>query len=134
MGNMGFVDAAVEAALKDLHCAYIGRVTQTDGVTATVQPLGKIKEYGGTATKTQAVVANVPVACRYKLTAKKISYTNSSGGISTQLIAEPKEIEAGNLVVCVCGDRNIAAARKGQNVLPPAGMHDISDSIIVGIL
>lgn len=133
MGSMGFVNAAVEAALKDMHCAYIGKVTQTDGETATVQPLGKIKEYGGVA-KSQAVVSNIPVACRYKLSMKTINYTTSSGGKDSQAVAVPVPIAKGDLVVCVCCDRDITDARRGKNELPPAGMHDISDSIIVGIL
>lgn len=130
MSGMGFVNAAIEAALKDMHCAYIGKVTWTDGETATVQPLGKIKEYGSTATKSQALVSNIPVACRYKLTAKSVTLANGS----SQKIAVPEEIEKGDLVVCVCCDRDITDARRGKNELPPAGMHDISDSIVVGIL
>ena len=133
MGGMGFMNAAIEGALKDMHCAYIGKVTWTDGETATVQPLGKVKEYGGDA-KAQAVVSDVPVACRYKLTAKTIHFATSSGGSDSQTVAVPREIEKGDLVVCVCCDRNITAARRGKNEVPPAGMHNISDSIIVGIL
>lgn len=135
MGNLGFIDSMMEKKLLDLHCAYIGKVTWTDGSTATVQPLGRIKESGSTATKTQAPIPDVPVACRYKFSTKKITYlTSTSGSTSSVTVAVPEEIAKGDLVVCVCADRNITDARRGKNELPPAGMHSISDSIIVGIL
>ena len=51
MGNLAFVEGAIEKKLRDLHCGYIGRVISTDGNTATVQPLGLIKEYGTSETK-----------------------------------------------------------------------------------
>lgn len=134
MGNMNFVDKLVEKKLMDLHCGYIGRVISTDGKTATVQPLGQIKSSGGSA-KTQAVVANVPVACRYKFEKQSITYlVNADGETRTQTVAVPVEIAKGDLVACLCADRDITAARRGNNELPPAGRHSISDSIIVGIL
>lgn len=146
MGNMAFVESAIEKKLKDLHCGYIGKVISTDGNTAKVQPLGLIKETGSTATKTQAVVSDVPVACKYKFKAQSISYVTGAsveggenikaGDLTTArtTVAVPVPIAAGDLVVCLCADRNIEAARRGKNELPPAGYHSISDSIIVGIL
>ena len=134
MGNLSIINQAIEKKLLDLHCAYIGKVVSTDGVTATVQPLGLIKETGSASAQAQAVVSDVPVACRYKLTAKKISYATSDGGSRSQTVAVPSEIEKGDIVVCMCADRDITAARRGKNELPPAGHHNISDSIIVGIL
>lgn len=132
MGSMGFIDAIIEKKLLDLHCAYIGKVLSTNGSTATVQPLGLTKEVGG-ASQVQAVVSDVPIACQ-KVTSKTISYTNGSGGKSSQVIAVPSQIEKGDIVVCLCADRDITAARRGRNELPPVGHHSISDSIIVGIL
>ena len=134
MGSMSFVESAIEKKLMDMHCGYIGRVVSTDGNTATVQPLGLIKEYGSTATRKQAVVADVPVACRYKITSKTITYLDADGNTCEQEIAVPVQIQSGDLVACLCADRNITEARKGNNELPPAGRHSISDSIIVGIL
>lgn len=128
MGNMSFVNKAIERKLMDLHCGYIGKVISTDGVTATVQPLGQIK--GGGSVKTQAVVSDVPVACRYKFESKQII----DGNGNTVTVAVPTEIAAGDLVACLCADRDITEARRGNNELPPAGRHSISDSIIVGIL
>lgn len=133
MGEMAFVRNFIEKKLMDLHCAYIGKVTWTDGNTATVQPLGLIKEYGSTETRAQAVVQDVPVACKYKLSAKTISY-DKDGSSRSQTVAVPSLIAAGDLVVCLCTDRDMSEARRGNNALPPAGHHSISDSIIVGIL
>ncbi len=134
MGSMTFVDSAIERKLLDLHCAYIGKVVSTDGSTATVQPLGKIKEVGSTSGKTQAVVANVPIACK-KFASKTITYLISADGATrSETVAVPSALAAGDLVVCVCADRDITDARRGVNAVPPVGRHTISDSIIVGIL
>ena len=135
MGNMDFFERMIEKKLRNLHCGYIGRVIKTDGITAKVQPLGLMQKNGSSATKAHAVIDDVPVACRYKFKEKKITYlVNKDGATKTQTIVEPTEIEPGDLVACLCADWNITAARKGQSVLPPAGHHGISDSIIVGIL
>ena len=129
MGYLSSINAAIEKKLMDLHCAYIGKVVRTDGESATVQPLGLTKSTGESA-RAQAVVSNVPVACKYKLSTKTI--TDGDGKSVTVAIPEP--IAAGDLVVCLCADRDITEARRGRNELPPAGRHSISDSIIVGIL
>lgn len=133
MGNLSFINSAIEKKLMDLHCGYIGRVIWTDGETATVQPLGMIKSTDSDA-RTQAIVSNVPVACKYKLDAKSITYTGGDGVSRNQIVAVPAMIEKGDLVACLCADRDITEARRGKNELPPAGRHSISDSIIVGIL
>ena len=131
--GMEFVKNIIDSRLKDLHCGYIGQVVWTDGETATVQPLGLTKMYGGAAQK-QAVVSNVPVGCKYKLEAKTITYKDANGDTKTQKVAVPSLIAKGDLVAVLCADRDITAARRGKNELPTAGMHSISDSIIVGIL
>ena len=134
MGNMSFVTNAIEARLKDLHCGYIGRVVWTDGETATVQPLGMTKSYDGKAMK-QAVVSNVPVCCKYKIASKTIKFcVDAEGSTREQQVAVPSLIAEGDLVAVLCADRDITGARRGRNELPAAGMHSISDSIIVGIL
>lgn len=129
MGNMAFFEKLISNNLKALHCAYIGKVVRTDGKTATVQPLGLVKDADSGKATAQAVVSDVPVACKYKLTDKTITVSDG-----TQRVAVPEPIAAGDLVVCVCADRDITEARRGNNELPPAGWHSISDSIIVGIL
>ena len=129
MGNLAFVDNAITAKLMDLHCGYIGKVIWTDGETATVQPLGLTKAYGGTAVK-QAVVSNVPVGCKYKFTTTTITYcVDAEGNTRSQKVAVPELIEKGDLVAVLCADRDITSARRGLNELPAAGMHSIlSDS------
>lgn len=133
MGNSSFVDSIVDKKLMDLHCGYIGRVVWTDGETATVQPLGLYKGRGSSA-KTQAVVENVPVACKHKLTTTTIEYKDHEDRKQWQTVAVPTMIAKGDLVACLCADRDITAARRGENVQPPTGHHSISDSVIVGIL
>ena len=134
-GSASFIDNMIEKKLRDLHCGYIGKVISTDGKTATVQPLGLIKEYGSETTKKQAVISNVPVACRYKIGTKSITYiADENGTKETTIVAVPRQIKAGDLVACLCADRDITDARRGNNELPPAGRHNITDSIIVGIL
>lgn len=129
MGANSIINAAIEKKLMDMHCGYIGKVISTDGETATVQPLGLMKETGGSA-KAQAVVSNVPVACKYKIGTRSIK--DGNGNYVT--VAVPTRISKGDLVACLCADRDITEARRGNNELPPAGCHSISDSIIVGIL
>ena len=129
MGSLSIINSAIEKKLMDLHCGYIGKVIWTDGETATVQPLGLLKETGSAA-KTQAVVSDVPVACKYKIGTRSIK----DGDGNHVTVAVATMIAKGDLVACLCADRNIAEARRGNNELPPAGRHSISDSIIVGIL
>ena len=52
----------------------------------------------------------------------------------TKDIVTVKPIAAGDIVVCVCGERNITEAKKGNNSTPPAGHHSMSDSIVISIL
>lgn len=134
MGHMKFVDMAIERKLMDLHCAYIGKVISTDGKTATVQPLGLTKAVGEDA-QAQSVVSSVPVACGYKLEKTTITYVvDTEGNTLSQEVAVPKPLKKGDLVVCLCADRDISEARKGNNALPVSGRHSITDSIIVGVL
>lgn len=110
MNLSALIDERIESKLLDLHCAYLARVISTTGTTATVQPLGKIKKIGETA-KSQAIVSNIPI----------ITSAQSS-------------IAAGEIVVCICCDRDISQTVKGVDATPAAGHHSISDSIVVGVL
>ena len=133
MGNLSFFNNAIESKLRDLHCAYIGKVLSTNGTTAKVQPLGLFQQASGEKARAKAVVDDVPIACRYKISQKTITFSVGEG-TESQVVAVPEELKAGDIVVCLCADYNISAARKGKNELPPAGRHKITDSIIVGIL
>ena len=113
----------VEEESKSLHVAFIAKILSVSGKKAKIQPLGLTREYGGTA-KVQAPLANVHIAQSAKY---KFASDNDGKAVVTP-------IEKGDLVLCVCCDRNIDAALKGENSLPPAGYHNKSDCIIVAIL
>lgn len=132
----GTISSIVDDKLKSTHCAFLATVLSVSGNKAKIQPLGLIKDYGGTAQK-QAVLTGVHIAqtARYKIETKEITYAyNADGDTRTQTIAVPKPIKSGDVVLCVCCDRNIAAALKGENVLPPVGCHNKSDCVIAAII
>jgi hypothetical protein len=130
MGSMKYLENLVDQRLLDLHTSYIGKVLSVSGSTAKIQPLGMVKQYGEKA-KSQAVVSNVPIAqsARYKITPKKVTIED---GVYT--LAEFTPIAAGNIVICVCCERDITEAKRGVNSVPPVGHHSLSDSVVVGIL
>ena len=146
IGTLKFIDDAIERQIKDLHCAFLAKVVSVSGKTATVQPLGMVKEYGGKAKK-QAIIENVPIAIQ-RVKEQSFTYVSSvsvvSGAIyvtavvpqtkkQTVLVLDP--IKTGDIVVCVCCDRDITDARNGSNSLPVVGyVHSMSDAVIVGVL
>lgn len=132
MGNEKYLDAIINRKLKDMHTAYLGKVLAVNGNTAKVQPLGLIKAYGGEAQK-QAVVSNVPIATQ-KVKAAEITYLTPDNMPKKQTILVPESLAIGDIVICVCCDRDITDAKKGKNTLPPIGHHSLSDSVIVGVL
>lgn len=122
MSGLRYVENMINSALLQIHTAYIGKVISVNSniTKATVQPLNLIKTKDGT--KTQAVQKNIPVinSARYKV---------------TEVVPERFEkLKSGDLVLCVCADRDITQALKGKNSVPVKGHHDISASIVVGIL
>lgn len=122
MGQLKFFEAMIEKQMLDLHTAFIAKILSVSENQAKIQPLGLIKEIGGSA-KAYAPISSVPITnqARYKLSV--------DGGIPTAY-----SISSGDIVICVCCDRDITEARHGKNTLPPPGRHSISDCIIVGIL
>lgn len=140
MGRTDIINNIIEQKLLGLHTCYLAKVISTDGKTAKIQPLGKVKAYGEEA-KAQSPLTNVPIinSARYKFVSKRLTYVREvadhSGITDTQTFAiVQREIQAGDIVVCICADRNISDAKKGINSTPPAGHHSQSDSIIIGIL
>lgn len=131
----------VEEESKRLHVAFLAQVLSVGGNKAKIQPLGLIREYGGKAQK-QAPITNVHIAqsARYKITTKDIEYvTDVTFGVinvakKSETIAQVTPIKKGDIVMCVCCDRNIDAALKGENSLPPIGYHNQSDCVIVAII
>ena len=123
----------IEEKLKTLHFAFLAKVLLlNDAKTkAKIQPLGMVKAYGGTPQK-QSVITNVHIAesARNKLASREII----DGNNDTQTVAVLTPIAVGDVVLCVCCDRNIDAALKGENSLPPVGYHKKSDCVIVAII
>ena len=130
------VNNIVDEKMKNLHCAFLAKVLSVSGGRAKIQPLGLTKQYGGEAQK-QSVITGVYIAqsARYKFTTKTVTYAyNADGDTRQQTVAVPSPISVGDVVLCVCCDRNIDGALKGENVLPPIGFHKKSDCVIVSII
>ena len=56
MGNISIFNDMIEDKLLNIRTAYIGKVLSFNGTTATIQPLGVVKQYGKSASK-QAIVS-----------------------------------------------------------------------------
>lgn len=105
----------IDEKIKALNVAFLAKILLIEGEKAKIQPLGLVRTISGTTQK-QGVITNVHIAqsARYK--------------------ANSTPIEVGDVVLCVCCDRNIDAALKGENFLPPVGYHKKSDCVIVAII
>lgn len=121
MGYGKFIEDMIDQRLLDMHTAYIGKVLSVNGSTATVQPLGMYKQYGETAKKQAVVSAVVSQNAKYKIT------PSGESAVFTPL-------QAGDVVLCICCDRDITEAKNGLNSLPAIGHHSLSDSVIACIL
>ena len=135
------INDIVDEKLKNVYVAFLAQILSVNGDKAKIQPLGLTKEYGGTAQK-QAVISGVHIAssARSKFTTEEIEYVTDVDFLGllpqkekkTICVATP--IKKGDIVLCVCCDRNIGAALKGKNELPPAGSHNKSDCVIVSVI
>ena len=149
MGTFKAFENMIEKKLMNMHTAYLGKVLLVDGNTAKIQPLGMTKAYGEKAQK-QSSLSNVPIATK-KITTEKISVISETSlnvekegdtvkNVSLNVkrsditIAKETPIKAGDIVVCVCCERDISAAKKGVNTTPAIGHHSMSDSVIIGCL
>lgn len=135
MSNFGAFDDLIEQKLMDLHTAFIGRVVGVGGGKATVQPLNMMKQYGKAAVQ-QAVVKDVPILKSvYKIELYEVEFsggnhpTHKHGG-HVRLVP----IQEGDIVFCVCSDRDISATQDGAMALPTMGRHEIKDAVIVGVM
>lgn len=152
MSGLNYIDDCIEKKLLDLHTAYIAKVLSVSGNTAKIQPLGMTKQIGESAIS-KAPLSNVPIveSARNKITTKDITFvsnvslsvTKTDEYISsvspnvttkTEKIAVVKPIAAGDIVMCVCADRDISEFKSGRNSTPSTGHHSLSDSVIVGVL
>lgn len=151
MGYNSILDDILEEKLLNLHTAFIGKVISVSGPdVCSVQPLDKIKAYGQAA-KRQSVVTNVPVlnhVRHYTLVKQSLSITSDTHSEEDSITISPnphptskneghvkvEPIKVGDLVLCVCGERNITSSRKGTSTVPPVGRHQITDAIVIGLL
>ena len=118
----------IEQALLSVHTAYLAKVISVSGGSAKIQPLNMIKAVGQAAVKQAAITA--PIARNVK----KFGSTTVTIEGNSFTVPTVSNIESGDIVVCVCGERDITEALKGKCAVPPKGHHRISDSLIVGVL
>ena len=130
----------MEQKLLELHTAFIGKVISVQGASmCSVQPLDKIKAYGKKA-QSQAMITRVPIlnhVRHYELVKQSLS-----GNVSPQQHPEPDNVghlkvsavKEGDLVLCVCTERDLSSSSKGQSITPPVGHHNIKDAVVVGLL
>lgn len=124
MGLNSAFDGIIEEKLLNLHTAFIGQVVSVQSSKmCSVKPLDKIKAYGKNA-KSQAVITRVPVLNHVR----HYTLLESEG----RLRVEP--IKAGDLVLCVCAERDISSSSKGVSATPPVGHHQIGNAVVVGLL
>ena len=124
--DLSYFDDLIESKLLSTHTAYIGKILSLKTNTATVQPLTKQKSRSG-ALISQAPVSGVPILknARYKL---------SSADADNKNVAVLTPIQAGDIVLCIVCERDITDAKKGISSVPATRHHDLSDSVIVGVL
>lgn len=118
--------------LLNLHTAFIGIIVGKNGdYKAKVQPLNLIKQYGKKPVK-QAILTDVPIlehVCHLEVYDQSVGDHGSHTGH-----VRIKPLEVGDIVFCVCADRDITEAKKGKSALPALGHHEIKDAVIVGCL
>lgn len=141
MSLAGTLKNMIEEESKKLHCAFLAKILSVSNGKAKIQPLGLIRDYGASA-KEQAPITNVHImeSALYKVKTKQITYitgvdfSTEQVTKTTEKVATLTPIAKGDIVLCVCCDRNIDAALKGENSLPPVGYHNKSDCVIVAIV
>jgi hypothetical protein len=118
----------IDQKLLALHTAYFAEVLKVDGNEAKIQPLNMIKEKGEEPQK-QAVLT-VPILQNVK----KLSTQNITINGSSVTVAKVTDIKKGDIVYCLCAERDITETKNGKCVVPVIGHHRISDSVIVGVM
>lgn len=141
MGMQKYFDEMFSRQSMELSVAFIARVSRVDGDLshAAVQPMGLIRQQGAQAQE-QAELGDVPVLdnARHRLKKEKFRYV-SGGSVNGLTYGEtdilvPEELKPGDLVLCVCCDRDITQSLKGVNALPDAGAHSKNNAVIVGVI
>lgn len=98
-----------------VHTAYLGKVISFNENKADIQPLMSSKCLNSEA-QPLPIIPNVPV----------IVSARAKGD---------KPLQAGDIVCCICCERDITQAQNGEiPTSSPTGHHSMSDSVIIGIL
>ena len=123
MGLLSIIEDSVEYSLSNLHTAYLAKVVATDGKTASVQALGLYQN-------SSATIANIPIvrSARYKAVCEDdegVEFVEpvpnpppepQPGDVilpeQAKKLAYLEPVKEGDLVVCICCDRDITEARK----------------------
>lgn len=148
MGNGSVVNSLIEQALLSTHTGFFGKVMSVKGFTAKVQPLQKYKAVGGTAKK-HAVLLNVPIMHNVrKWREREITFCDDNtmdgnNGVPSSTagnhkhkftVYDPIPIAKGDIVYCVCADRDITETKKGNFAVPTLGHHKLTDAVIIGVI
>ena len=130
MNTPNFLDGFIESKLLNLHTAFVGKVLSVGAgyTSCTVQPLARIKAFGKEA-QNQSVVTNVPILKHARVKDIELHCNESTHEIT----ADITYIEPGDVVLCVCGERDISETIGGGFATPPQGHHNLTDAVVVGI-
>lgn len=134
--NASVFQGLIDQALLQVHTGFCGKVVGVNEGLAVVQPLNLIKEMGGRP-KQQAVVPNCPILQSAKKFVRKEIRTSSGGEPShnhSVTVWDVADVAAGDIVYCVCADRDISETRNGAFATPVAGHHSLAGAVVVGIL
>lgn len=146
MGMSEVLGGIVEEKLLNLHTAFVAKVVSVQNESlCTVKPLDKIKAYGQKA-KAQAVITNVPVlnhVRHFSLVKQSLNVEGTEGGGTITPDPHPapdnvghlkvEPLRAGDIVLCVCAERDISSSVNGVSTTPPVGHHQIKDAVVVGL-
>lgn len=127
MANSTYINDAIEQALLNVHTGFIAKVVNTSGDTATIQPLAMNKAIGGES-GAPALITSCPVISSCGRYESFICQTTGNECVKF------KKVQAGDIVFCVCADRDISETRHGNMATPRPGHHEISFAVVIGVL
>lgn len=119
----------VEQMLLQVHTAFVGKILSVSGNSAKVQPLSMIKQMDGRAIK-PAVLSDVPICGNVRHVSSK-TITVEGTSFEVPVLTNPV---AGDVVLCLCADRDSSVTRRGNFAEPSWGHHSLSDAFIVGLI
>nr|DAW44151.1 MAG TPA: baseplate protein [Caudoviricetes sp.] len=127
MANSTYINDAIEQALLNVHTGFIAKVVNVSGDIATIQPLAMNKAVGGESS-VPAIITACPVISSC---GKYESFICQATGNEC---VKFKKVQTGDIVFCVCADRDISETRHGGMATPRPGHHEISFAVVIGVL